>query len=156
VRTEGLRRRLSTAAAVAVGVVVADALTKRWAEASLAGAPIEIIPGALTFTFAENPGSAFSLFQDAGTFLGLAAFVALGIVAWALVEERTGLEVAGFGLIAGGAAGNLLDRITRGSGLLDGAVVDWIQFPNFPVFNFADSAITVGVGLLLIAAWRQR
>ncbi len=58
-------------------------------------------------------------------------------------------------MILGGALGNLSDRIFRGSGFLDGLVIDWIRLPNFPTFNLADSAITVGVVLLLLASRRS-
>jgi signal peptidase II len=56
----------------------------------------------------------------------------------------------------GGAAGNLIDRLARGEGLVDGLVIDWIQFPNFPIFNIADSSLTIGVGFMLLATWRAR
>ena len=79
---------------------------------------------------------------------------AIVIVLNALREERPLIETIAFGLIGGGAAGNLVDRLARGDGLTDGGVIDWIQFPNFPVFNVADSSITVAVVLLLAQAWR--
>ena len=87
--------------------------------------------------------------------LGLAAAGAVGVIGWALLRPRPGSEVVGLGLVMGGAVGNLVDRATRGEGLLDGKVVDWIQVPNFPVFNMADTALTVGVGLVLLSAFRQ-
>ncbi len=80
--------------------------------------------------------------------------VAIGIVVYALTDERPPLETIAFGLVLGGAAGNLIDRVTRGDGLTDGGVVDWIQVPNFPVFNVADSSITIAVVMLLFMAWR--
>jgi signal peptidase II len=58
------------------------------------------------------------------------------------------------GLVAGGALGNLVDRATRGDGLLQGAVVDFVDLQWFPVFNLADAAITVGVASLLWASAR--
>ncbi len=139
------------------GLVVAiDLLTKRVAAATFAGSPRVVIPGVLTFTFGENRGAAFSMFQEGGPFLAVAAIVAVGVILWALRVPRPGLEVAGLGLIMGGAAGNLIDRVARGEGLVDGLVIDWIQFPNFPVFNIADSSLTIGVGLMLLATWRAR
>jgi signal peptidase II len=156
VRQGALIRRYALVAAVAGLVVAADRATKAWAESSLAGDPIEVVPGLLWFTFVENPGSAFSLFQGGGPLLGVAAIVAIVVVLGALRAERPALEVVAFSLILVGAVGNLVDRIIRGDGVLDGKVVDWIQVPNFPVFNLADSALTVGVGLLLVSAWRHR
>jgi signal peptidase II len=144
-----------TAYLIAAGVVTLDQLTKRWAAAEFADAPLVLIPGWLSLRFTENPGAAFSLFQNAGPFLGLAAVVAVGLVGAALARSRPGYEVAAFGLIIGGALGNLIDRLTRGPGVLDGRVIDWVQLPNFPTFNVADSAITMAVVTLLIGSWRS-
>ncbi len=58
-------------------------------------------------------------------------------------------------LILGGAVGNLFDRVTRGDGLLDGAVVDFIEPSFFPTFNVADAAITMGAVLLVLVAVRH-
>lgn len=140
---------------VAAGVVALDLVTKRWAAIHFVDAPVVVIPGALRFTYTENSGAAFSMFQDAGVFLGLAALVAVVAMVWSLRKVKSMPEVVGLGMIMGGALGNLIDRVARGVGLFDGHVIDWIQFPNFPVFNLADSSITVAVGLLLIASWRS-
>jgi signal peptidase II len=58
-------------------------------------------------------------------------------------------------MIIGGALGNLIDRIARGEGFLDGKVIDWVQLPNFPTFNVADSSVSVAVAVLLIGSWRS-
>ncbi|MGH8875712.1 MAG: signal peptidase II, partial [Acidimicrobiia bacterium] len=129
---------------VAAALTLADVLTKRWAAANLVGAERVVIPRLLWFTYTENPGAAFSLFERAGPFLGLAAIVAVGVVASALNAPRRRLEGWALGLILGGALGNLVDRLFRGEGLLDGKVIDWIRIPNWPTFNLADSGITVG------------
>jgi signal peptidase II len=139
---------------VAAAVVGIDRFTKWWAAAEFADGPHTIIPGVLSFRFTENSGAAFSLFQNAGPILGIAAVIAVGVVGAALARKRPGYEVVGFGLIIGGALGNLIDRIVRGPGLLDGRVIDWVQLPNFPTFNVADSAITMAVVTLLIGSWR--
>jgi len=129
---------------------------KRWASISLTGEPLVIIPGFLELSYTENPGAAFSLFQNAGPFLGLAAIaVSIGIL-WSLRRDRPILETIAFGLIVGGAVGNLVDRVFRGSGFLDGHVIDWINLWWIPTFNVADMSITIAVGLLLIHAWRTR
>ena len=150
-----IRRQFLIGVATGAAVVALDLVTKRVAAASFADERLTVIPGVLWFTYAENFGAAFSLFQDAGTFLALAAIVAVGIVLWALREERPLGETVAFGMIGGGATGNLIDRIARGDGLFDGGVIDWIQVPNFPVFNIADSSLTVAVALLLVLAWRS-
>ncbi len=146
---------LGLAVGAAATVVVADQITKHWAERDFASERVEVVPDVLWFTYLENPGSAFSLFQDSGVWLGLAAAGAVGVIGWSLRHPRPTQEVVGLGLVMGGAVGNLVDRATRGEGLLDGKVVDWIQIPNFPVFNMADTALTVGVGLILLSAFRQ-
>lgn len=140
---------------VAGAVVAADLWTKRNAAASFADGPLTVIPGILTFTFGENSGASFSMFQNGGPFLAMAAVVAVVVVLVALRHPRPTLEVIAFGLIMGGATGNLADRIFRAEGFLDGRVIDWIQFPNFPVFNIADSAITISVMLLFMVVWVQ-
>ncbi len=114
-----------------------------------------VIPGILTFRFTENPGAAFSMFQNAGPFLGMAAVVAVGFIGASLAKPRPIYEVVAFGMIIGGALGNLIDRLARGEGFLDGHVIDWVQLPNFPTFNVADSSISVAVAVLLIGSWRS-
>ena len=141
---------------LATGVMVVDFLTKRWALRTLVDDPVTIIPGFLRLTYVENPGAAFSLFQGAGPYLGVAAILVAAGILWALRRERPGLELVAYGFIVGGAAGNLLDRIFRGSSFLDGKVIDWIDLWWIPTFNAADMSITVAVSLLLIDAWRTR
>ena len=151
-----LIRRYSAALGIALAVVVADLLTKRYASIHFADSPIEVIPGFLTFTFTENPGAAFSLFQNAGPFMGVAAVVVSVFVLWSIRAERPLLEVAALGLVLGGANGNLMDRVFRGEGFLDGKVIDWISMWWIPTFNISDASVTIAVGLLLIHAWRTR
>lgn len=149
------RSHLVLAYGVAALVVALDMLTKRWAAIAFRDEPQVVIPGILTFRFTENPGAAFSMFRNAGPFLGLAAVVAVGFIGASLAKARPRYEVVGFGMITGGALGNLIDRIARGEGFLDGHVIDWVQLPNFPTFNVADSAISVAVAVLLIGSWRS-
>lgn len=148
-----IRRQILIGIGTGLAVVVVDLLTKRLAASAFADERLTVIPGVLWFTYTENFGAAFSMLQDAGVFLSIAAVTAIVIVLNALREERPLVETIAFGLIGGGAAGNLIDRIARGDGLTDGGVIDWIQLPNFPVFNVADSSITVAVVLLLGHAW---
>jgi len=142
--------------AIATVVVIADQVTKAWAVARLTQGDMDIIPGLVRFRLTENPGSAFSLFQNAGPWLGLAALGASALILVSIVGATRRDEFAGMALIMGGAIGNLVDRIIRGDGFLDGAVVDFVDFVRWPTFNFADSAITIGAGLLLWAAIRNR
>lgn len=151
-----LIRRYITAAAIAGAVVTADQLTKRYAALQFDGSPVDVIPGFFGFTFTENPGAAFSLFQNGGAVMGVAAIVVTGIVLWTLRIDRPSLEVIALGLVIGGALGNLTNRIFRGDGFLDGSVIDWVNLWFIPTFNIADASVTVAVVLLLIQAWRTR
>ena len=137
-------------------MVILDVLTKRWAASTLVDGDIEIIPGFLTFTFVENPGAAFSLFPNGGQVVGVAAIVVTAGIVWALRKERPTIELVAFGLVIGGAVGNLVDRVGRGDGFLDGAVIDWIDLWWIPTFNVADMAVTFAIALLLIQAWQTR
>jgi signal peptidase II len=151
-----LTRRYAIAVGLAIVVVVVDVLTKRWASINLVDTTLVLIPGFLELAYTENPGAAFSLFQNAGPFLGAAAIVVTGALLWSLRKDHHILETIAFGLIIGGALGNLVDRLFRGSGLLDGHVIDWINLWWIPTFNVADMSITIAVSLLLIHAWRTR
>lgn len=149
-------RRYTVGVGLAALVVVVDTLTKRWASVEFVASPLEVIPGFLRLRFTENPGAAFSLFQDAGPFLGVAAIgVGAGLL-WAMRLERPLIETAAYGLIVGGALGNLVDRVFRGPGFLDGKVIDWIDLWWIPTFNVADMSITIAVTLLLAHAWLTR
>ena len=146
------RRRWKAPLLIAASVVAADQLTKHWAVNELSdGDPIELF-WTLQFNLAFNSGMAFSR----GTGFGpLIAVVATLVIVWLLSTLRgtnTKTGAAGMGLVIGGAAGNLIDRLFRGDGVLDGAVVDFIDFQWFPIFNIADIAINMGAGLLILNA----
>ena len=112
-----------------------------------------VLPGLLQWRRVDNTGAAFSLFHGGVVWLGLISLlVSLGLVLWLLVRPpRQRLNAVAYGLVLAGALGNGLDRWFRG------AVVDWIELVpiDFPVFNLADVAINVAVGLLLLDALLQ-
>lgn len=137
-------------------VVAVDLFTKRFASIRFAGERLEVIPGFLEFTYHENPGAAFSLFQSGGPFLAVAAVVIVTVLLFSLRTERPTLEVTAYGFVMGGALGNLADRVFRGDGWFDGKVIDWINLWFIPTFNIADASITVAVALLVIGAWIHR
>jgi signal peptidase II len=149
-------RRYPTALGIALAVVVADLVTKRYAALNFDGSPVEVIPGFLGFTYVENPGGAFGLFPGGGVIIGIAAIVVTVIVLVALFRDRPPLEMVALGFVLGGAVGNLVDRFARGEGIIDGPVIDWIELWFIPTFNIADASVTVAVSLLLIHAWRTR
>jgi len=138
---------------IALVVVVVDQLTKWWVVSTLPGNPIEVIPGVLWLQYVTNSGSAFGLLPGAGSFIALGAIAAVVLIMLVVHRLPGRLEAVAMGLVLGGAIGNLGDRLFRGPGLLDGKVVDFVDFVHFPAFNVADSAITVGAGLALLAAF---
>jgi signal peptidase II len=108
---------------------------------------IEIIPGLLQLNFVRNTGSAFGMFQGNSDILKVFALVAVvGLfVYYVRTASRDWIVSLALGLQLGGALGNIIDRFRHGY------VVDFIDLPRFPTFNVADSAITVGVVLLMYA-----
>ena len=139
---------------VAAGAVAVDQLTKVWAVAALDDGPIAVFGEVLRLRLIRNTGAAFSSMQGLGPLIGVAAVGVVGLIFVMIHHVPRRFEVVGLGLVLGGAVGNLLDRIFRGEGFLDGAVVDWIDPSFFPTFNSADSAITIGVAVLLVGAVR--
>ena len=130
-------------------VVVIDQLTKHWAVNALTDETIEVF-WTLQLNLAFNSGMAFS---RASGFGPLIAVVATVVIVWLLASLRTEasrLSTIGIGLVIGGAAGNLIDRMARGDAWLRGSVVDFIDFQWFPIFNVADIAINVGAALLIL------
>jgi len=142
-----------------LGVLVLDHVTKWLARTRLdPERAIEVIPGYLRISYVSNTGVAFGLFRDLDSPWKPYVLAAMAIVAVVVIlvyssrmpSSRRLLQSA-LAVIMGGILGNFVDRI------LQGYVVDFIEFhirDNFywPTFNVADSAITVGIGLLLIDA----
>ncbi len=142
---------------ISVVVIILDQISKNWADSTLIlGQSIEILPF-FNFTLLYNTGVAFSFMADAGgwqrwLFSGFAAVISVVIIVWMARTPRSQTLVnVGLAMILGGAIGNnLIDR------LLYGYVIDFIdlyyQSWHWPVFNIADSAITIGAAMLLIDA----
>jgi signal peptidase II len=145
-RAGGLLRALATAALV----FVADQGLKAVVEGSMrVGESIPLVPGFLSLTHIKNDGGAFGILGGSQLVLLAGSAVAVGVVLWMLLSgPASGTTTYGGGLILGGAAGNLLDRLTAGE------VTDFVHFSFWYIFNAADAAITVGVGLLLLSALR--
>jgi signal peptidase II len=142
-------------AAIVVGVVVVDQLTKTWAVRELVDGPTELLGSNVAFRLSRNSGGAFSLFQGFTPLLAVLAIVLAVVLVRALQRTRDPLVLIALALILGGAIGNLLDRVARSPGFLRGEVVDFVDVGRFPVFNVADSAITIGAVLLFVAALRS-
>lgn len=141
-------RRVS--ALLALGVIALDQVTKSWMVAR--DGPIRLIGDFLQLRVSRNAGAAFSSFTGGGRFIAVIAVVVIATLAIFIGRSERTVEIVTMGAILGGATGNLLDRIFRGSGVFDGRVVDWIDFSFFPSFNVADSALTIGIGVLILVA----
>jgi signal peptidase II len=122
----------------------------KWVVESLValGKSIPLIPGVVGLTYTNNPGGAFGTLAGQAPLLLTGGFVAVIVTLWILSRAKPSRSMAlGFGLILGGTACNLLDR------LLGGQVTDYFHF--FYVFNAADFAIIGGVGVLFVAVVRS-
>jgi signal peptidase II len=136
-------------------VVVLDQLTKHWALQALADGPIDLV-GSLRLNLVFNDRAAFSLGGGGNT----AVIASIGLVLVAVLltmglrAERQGWAL-GLGIVLGGALGNLTDRAFRaGDGFLGGRVVDMVDLQWWPVFNVADAALWVGIGVLVLDSLR--
>ena len=139
---------------MAAAVVVLDALTKQWAVSALADGPIGLF-GSVRLALTHNKAGAFGL---GGAFVPFLAVAALGLVVYMVATGSATAHPAvavALGLVLGGAFGNMADRVFRAPGFLRGAVVDFVDLRFWPVFNLADSAITCGCILLLLATWAR-
>ena len=132
----------------ATAIFALDALTKMLAVNSLTQVQsVSVIPNIFHFTLVLNDGVAFGLLKDKADIfipvsLGAMAFIILYIRRSVFINAATTLAL---GLILGGAAGNLIDRIRFGY------VIDFLDFRIWPVFNIADSAISIGAGILILS-----
>ena len=153
----GGRRRIAVLAVVAVFVLAADIISKAIVVAHLRPEqPVHLLGNVFEFWLTRNPGAAFSVGTGETAIFTLIAF---GVVIYIARTARKLYSLAwaiALGLLLGGAAGNLGDRIFRAPGLFRGDVVDWIGVvPRYyPIFNLADSAIVCGGILMVILAMR--
>jgi signal peptidase II len=148
------RRVLATL--IVVTVVVLDQVTKIWAVAALSDGPVDVVGDTVVFQLARNPGGAFSFVSGAGV-TPLLALIAIGVAVYLVrmvgrTDDR--LMLVALSLILGGALGNLCDRLFRSPGFLRGEVVDFVSVGWWPIFNVADSALSIGIVLLLVASFR--
>ena len=131
-------------AGAAVVVLVLDILTKGWAVSALSdGRDIHIF-WTLHFALTHNEGMAFSTGTNIGPFIGMLAIVVIAILVATMRKQSNTMSLVATGCIVGGATGNVLDRVFRGTGFMNGAVVDFIDLRWWPVFNVADIGIVCG------------
>ena len=136
---------------VAVVIIVLDQLSKAWALRDLADGRIIHVIWTLQFNLTYNRGMAFSRGTGVGPIIGVMALVVVVMLLLSLRRADNSLTRLATGLIIGGAIGNILDRLFRGSGWMRGAVIDFIDFQWWPVFNIADMAIMIGAATMIVA-----
>jgi len=136
---------------VAAAVFIVDRITKNLVAAQVAyGTEVELIDHVVGITNLRNSGAAFGFAPaGAGLFLIASVAVAIGLAVYVVRNPGDQWSFASLGLIMGGTIGNGFDRIVHGT------VTDFINFHFWPVFNVADSAISIGV-VLLIASYLRR
>ena len=131
-------------------VVVIDQITKAIALAKLASAgQAPAIGKIVTLTLVRNTGAAFGLFRYQTTVFIIISVIAITFTVFYLAKKKVSFYLP-FALILGGAVGNLIDRLRFGY------VVDFIDLHFWPVFNFADSCITIGAVILFIMVMRGK
>lgn len=134
----------------AVGVLVIDQITKYLIVCRFTlGESISLIPGLFNITYIHNRGAAFGIFQNQTIPFVIITFIALFVGIWVIYKRYFDSLVMDWAilLVMSGGIGNLIDRVFR-----KGNVVDFIEtaFMEFPVFNIADCAVTIGGGLMVL------
>ena len=151
--------RFRLLAIVSLVVLVLDQATKLWVDRHFfLHESVTVLENFFHFTYVRNKGAAFGIFADSSFrvpfFITVSLVAALGIL-WYVrtLSDNQRLQVLALSLIFAGAVGNLIDRIRLGE-VIDFIDVHWYH-RHWPAFNIADSAITIGVALLLIDLWRE-
>lgn len=136
----------------ALSIVILDQLTKFIVRQNFQlGQSISIIKNIFHLTYIANSGSAFGLFKGYNLFFMLFSIAVIGIAIYStkrISGDEKALQLA-VGLLLGGTIGNLMDRIFHGS------VIDFLDFRIWPVFNVADSAVTISAIFLIILLWKK-
>jgi signal peptidase II len=138
-------------ALTALAVVIVDQLSKHWALNALDNDRVIHVLGSLQFNLGFNTGMAFSQAEGIGPIIGVVGLVVVAFLLVGLRRETLPGSIA-VGLVAGGAAGNIVDRLFRGEGWFQGAVVDFIDLQWWPIFNVADMAIVCGAAALVVSS----
>ncbi len=141
-----VRRRAATLAAIVfAGVVALDQVTKHTLGTWIRPGQVRhLIPG-LTLVYERNPGVAFNFLTGTGPLVYfVVGAVVLALLVFLLARPGRRLLWLPVGMLVGGAVGNLIDRVARGS------VIDFIHIPHWPAFNFADMSITFGAVILAL------
>lgn len=148
-------RRTPLLLGVAVAVLALDQASKALVVAELEGRRVlRLLGGALLLAVTRNPGAAFSFATGATLVFTAVAVAVVAVILRTARRLQSAAWAVALGLLLGGATGNLIDRLARSPGFGRGAVVDFIDFRVWPVFNLADSAIVVGGALAVLLSLR--
>lgn len=153
-RNTSLIQRLLWLFAIIIGVTLLDQATKQWIVGWLGPGSVEsrfeLLGSFVAFEYLENRGAAFGVFQQGTTVLAILSVIIIAVGFFAMVRfasDQFWLAVS-IALLLGGAAGNAIDRFSRGY------VIDFIAIGRFWKFNLADSAVTIGAILTFVLLWR--
>lgn len=140
-------------ASVAAAVIILDQVSKTWAQRDLASHSLKII-GPISFQLFYNSGAAFSIGTGNALFVTIVELAVLvGIIIY-VRRVKSRVLALGFGLVIGGALGNIADRVFRHN---HGSVIDFIHATSFwPTFNLADSAVVIGIVVILLGSRSKR
>ena len=149
-------------ALVTAPIIVLDQASKLIVRTQMElGESIPIIANYLDLTYTQNPGAAFSMFADLSPPFRVAFLIALStgaiiVLFWLLVQnDRVSLMSFALAMVLAGASGNLIDRVRFGR-VIDFVHVHYHDVWSYPIFNVADSAISIGVALIILATLLQR
>ena len=148
------RRTRLIFAAVALAAFALDLVTKQLALTHLEDRDIPVVGDFFVLHLTHNPGAAFSTGTDFTIVFTVLAMVAVLVVLFVARRLGSVLWAIGLGVLLGGVAGNLTDRVVRDPEPLHGHVVDFLSFPNFPVFNVADICINIAAATIVLQALR--
>ncbi len=140
-----------TAIFVVLAAVVVDQSTKHWAVSHLNDGHVDHVIWTLQWNLSFNGGMAFGQGQGFGPFIAVIATIVVVVLLLSLRQQGTTRSHVPIGLIVGGALGNIIDRLFRGEGFLQGKVIDFIDFQWFPIFNVADMCVDIGGALLVLS-----
>lgn len=145
--------------AITIPIVLLDQATKLFVQAHMAlYQSIAIVPNYFDITYTLNPGAAFSMLADAPAWIRLAFLLTMSttmsIVLIVLIvrSARVNIYSVAFAIVLGGAVGNLIDRALRSGHVIDFLRAHYYDL-NYPIFNVADSAVSIGVTLIILASF---
>ena len=130
---------------ISLSVVIADQLLKLavLAVSDAGKLPFELLPGIFKIEYVTNTGIAFGLFQGNNAVLTIVSLIAVAFLFFYGIRAKAESDALAAAIMLGGTAGNLIDRLLRGG------VVDYVTVRGIPTFNLADSALTIGVALII-------